>query len=92
MEPPCTVESEDIVLFHQFSAIQAPADALRRLATRTANSDYELVAIIVRVQHEVGGNLGIASVSFLNGDARTVVITTINLNGCQWKLRPAAGG
>jgi tight adherence protein B len=33
------------------------ADALRRLATRTANSDYELVAIIVRVQHEVGGNL-----------------------------------
>jgi tight adherence protein B len=33
------------------------ADALRRLATRTANSDYELVAIIVRVQYEVGGNL-----------------------------------
>jgi tight adherence protein B len=33
------------------------ADALRRLATRTANSDYELVAIIVRVQNEVGGNL-----------------------------------
>jgi len=33
------------------------ADALRRLAARTANSDYELVAIIVRVQYEVGGNL-----------------------------------
>jgi tight adherence protein B len=33
------------------------ADALRRLAKRTANSDYELVAIIVRVQYEVGGNL-----------------------------------
>jgi len=33
------------------------ADAIRRLATRTANSDYELVSIIVRVQHEVGGNL-----------------------------------
>jgi tight adherence protein B len=33
------------------------ADALRRLATRTANTDYELVAIIVRVQYEVGGNL-----------------------------------
>ena len=30
---------------------------LANLAARTANSDYELVAIIVRVQHEVGGNL-----------------------------------
>jgi tight adherence protein B len=33
------------------------ADAVRRLSQRTANADYELVAIIVRVQHEVGGNL-----------------------------------
>jgi tight adherence protein B len=33
------------------------ADALARLARRTANADYELVAIIIRVQHEVGGNL-----------------------------------
>jgi tight adherence protein B len=33
------------------------ADSIARLAKRTANSDYELVAIIVRVQHEVGGNL-----------------------------------
>jgi tight adherence protein B len=33
------------------------ADAIRRLSTRTANSDYELVSIIVRVQYEVGGNL-----------------------------------
>jgi tight adherence protein B len=33
------------------------ADAIRRLSKRTANSDYELVAIIVRVQYEVGGNL-----------------------------------
>lgn len=33
------------------------ADAIARLARRTANQDYELVAIIVRVQHEVGGNL-----------------------------------
>ena len=33
------------------------ADALRRLAARTVNSDYGLVAIIVRVQYEVGGNL-----------------------------------
>src|SRR5205814_8800508 len=32
-------------------------DAIRRLSKRTANSDYELVAIIVRVQYEVGGNL-----------------------------------
>lgn len=31
--------------------------AIARLAKRTANKDYELVAIIVRVQHEVGGNL-----------------------------------
>jgi Flp pilus assembly protein TadB len=33
------------------------ADAMTRLAKRTANADYELVSIIVRVQHEVGGNL-----------------------------------
>jgi tight adherence protein B len=33
------------------------ADAIQRLSRRTANSDYNLVAIIVRVQHEVGGNL-----------------------------------
>ena len=33
------------------------ADAIARLAKRTANPDYELVAIIIRVQHEVGGNL-----------------------------------
>jgi tight adherence protein B len=33
------------------------ADAITRLAKRTANVDYELMAIIVRVQNEVGGNL-----------------------------------
>jgi tight adherence protein B len=33
------------------------ADAMRHLAQRTANPDYELMSIIVRVQHEVGGNL-----------------------------------
>lgn len=33
------------------------ADAMRHLSQRTANPDYELVSIIVRVQHEVGGNL-----------------------------------
>ena len=33
------------------------ADAVAHLAERTANPDYELVSIIVRVQHEVGGNL-----------------------------------
>jgi tight adherence protein B len=33
------------------------ADAIARLAARTANPDYNLVAIIVRVQYEVGGNL-----------------------------------
>jgi tight adherence protein B len=33
------------------------ADSIARLSKRTANSDYELVAIIVRVQNEVGGNL-----------------------------------
>ncbi len=32
-------------------------DAMAHLADRTANPDYELVSIIVRVQHEVGGNL-----------------------------------
>ncbi len=32
-------------------------DAIARLARRSANKDYELVAIIIRVQHEVGGNL-----------------------------------
>jgi Flp pilus assembly protein TadB len=35
------------------------ADAITRLAKRTANADYELVAIIIRVQHEVGGNLAL---------------------------------
>jgi tight adherence protein B len=34
-------------------------EAIARLARRTANKDYELVAIIVRVQHEVGGNLAL---------------------------------
>lgn len=34
-------------------------DAIARLARRTANQDYQLVAIIVRVQHEVGGNLAL---------------------------------
>jgi tight adherence protein B len=33
------------------------ADAIARLAKRTSNPDYNLVAIIVRVQYEVGGNL-----------------------------------
>lgn len=33
------------------------AEAVARLAERTGNADYELVAIIIRVQHEVGGNL-----------------------------------
>jgi len=33
------------------------ADAIARLALRTSNPDYNLVAIIVRVQYEVGGNL-----------------------------------
>ncbi len=33
------------------------AEAIMRMARRTANKDYELVAIIIRVQHEVGGNL-----------------------------------
>jgi tight adherence protein B len=33
------------------------ADAFTRLSKRTSNADYELVAIIIRVQHEVGGNL-----------------------------------
>jgi tight adherence protein B len=33
------------------------SEAVRRLAERTDNPDYELVAIIIRVQHEVGGNL-----------------------------------
>jgi tight adherence protein B len=32
-------------------------DAMARLSKRTDNSDYELVSIIVGVQHEVGGNL-----------------------------------
>src|SRR5207237_7957536 len=36
--------------------VQLP-EAIARLARRSANRDYELVAIIIRVQHEVGGNL-----------------------------------
>jgi len=38
--------------------VQLP-DAIMRMAKRTANRDYELVAIIIRVQHEVGGNLAL---------------------------------
>jgi len=38
--------------------VQLP-DAIMRLSKRTANRDYELVAIIIRVQHEVGGNLAL---------------------------------
>jgi tight adherence protein B len=34
-------------------------EAIARLARRSANQDYELVAIIIRVQHEVGGNLAL---------------------------------
>jgi tight adherence protein B len=33
------------------------SESVKRLAQRTANPDYELVAIIIDVQHEVGGNL-----------------------------------
>jgi tight adherence protein B len=44
------------------------ADAIGRLATRTANPDYALVAIIIRVQHEVGGNLS----RILDGIANTI--------------------
>jgi tight adherence protein B len=32
-------------------------DGLRHLAARTANADYQLVSIIIGVQHDVGGNL-----------------------------------
>jgi len=35
------------------------ADAIGRLALRTSNPDYNLVAIIIRVQYEVGGNLAV---------------------------------
>jgi tight adherence protein B len=34
-------------------------EAMARLARRNANKDYELVAIIIRVQHEAGGNLAL---------------------------------
>jgi Flp pilus assembly protein TadB len=34
-------------------------EAMMRMARRTPNSDYELVAIIIRVQHEAGGNLAL---------------------------------
>src|SRR5579859_3841702 len=34
-------------------------EAMARLGRRNANKDYELVAIIIRVQHEVGGNLAL---------------------------------
>jgi len=33
------------------------SEAVKRMSQRTANPDYELVAIIMRVQYEVGGNL-----------------------------------
>ncbi|GAC1328680.1 MAG: hypothetical protein NVSMB2_27940 [Chloroflexota bacterium] len=50
--------SSEFSMAAQEMAVGVPlADAVAHLSQRTANSDYELVAIIIRVQHEVGGNL-----------------------------------
>jgi tight adherence protein B len=48
----------EFTLASQEIALGVPLfEAIARLARRAANKDYELVAIIIRVQHEVGGNL-----------------------------------
>jgi tight adherence protein B len=49
--------SEFAVAAQEISVGVPLADTIARLSKRTANADYELVSIIVRVQHEVGGNL-----------------------------------
>lgn len=50
--------SSEFSMAAQEMALGVPlADAVAHLSQRTANSDYELVAIIIRVQHDVGGNL-----------------------------------
>jgi tight adherence protein B len=50
--------ASEFALAGQEVALGVPLyEALARLARRTANKDYQLVAIIVHVQHEVGGNL-----------------------------------
>jgi tight adherence protein B len=50
--------ASEFALAAQEIALGVPLhNTIRRLAQRSANKDYELVAIIIRVQHEVGGNL-----------------------------------
>jgi tight adherence protein B len=56
-QAPEPTASEFALASQEISIGVALADSIARLAKRTANPDYELVAIIVRVQHEVGGNL-----------------------------------
>ena len=56
-ESPEPTASEFSLAAQEISVGVGLADAVRHMAQRTANSDYELVSIIVRVQHEVGGNL-----------------------------------
>jgi tight adherence protein B len=54
---PEPTSSEFAIAAQEISVGVGLADAIARLSKRTANADYELVAIIIRVQHEVGGNL-----------------------------------
>jgi len=56
-QSPQPTASEFLLASQEINVGVGLADALRHLSQRTANSDYELVSIIVRVQHEVGGNL-----------------------------------
>jgi tight adherence protein B len=56
-QSPEPTASEFAVVAQEISVGVGLADAMAHMAERTANPDYELVTIIVRVQHEVGGNL-----------------------------------
>lgn len=56
-QSPQPTASEFQLVAQEISVGVGMDDAMAHLAQRTANPDYELVAIIVRVQHEVGGNL-----------------------------------
>src|SRR6185436_15070626 len=52
-QSPQPTASEFLLASQEIGVGVGLADALRHLSQRTANSDYELVSIIVRVQHEV---------------------------------------
>jgi tight adherence protein B len=56
---PEPTSDEFAVIAQEVSVGVTLSEAVKRMSQRTANPDYELVAIIMRVQYEVGGNLAL---------------------------------